>query len=126
MTLKDKRIVVLGGTSGIGLAVAAAVVLLLGGLHLYYATLSPSPYELKVLGQTMPTDAEKRGIGKGEVQFRLKDWGISRQRYWGTPIPIWRAEDGERQGGRGMQMAAGRCQATQLMVNCNSMTGEIG
>src|SRR5882724_7551860 len=35
-----------------GLSVAAAVVLLLGGLHLYYATLSPSPYELKVLGQT--------------------------------------------------------------------------
>jgi leucyl-tRNA synthetase len=36
----------------------------------------------------MTEAAEKRGIGKGTVQYRLKDWGISRQRYWGTPIPV--------------------------------------
>ena len=36
--------------------------------------------------------AEKKGIGRAKVSYKLKDWSISRQRYWGCPIPIIHCE----------------------------------
>jgi len=38
--------------------------------------------------KAMSEHAEKNGFGKATVTYRIKDWGISRQRYWGTPIPM--------------------------------------
>jgi leucyl-tRNA synthetase len=43
--------------------------------------------------KSMSEHAEKNGFGRVTVTYRLKDWGISRQRYWGTPIPMLYCEE---------------------------------
>jgi leucyl-tRNA synthetase len=43
--------------------------------------------------QAVITRAESEGWGEGRTVWRLRDWGVSRQRYWGTPIPIIHSPD---------------------------------
>ncbi len=57
-----------------------------GGVCIHSGKYDGLAYEAAV--DAIATDLKAQGLGDKQVQYRLRDWGISRQRYWGTPIPI--------------------------------------
>lgn len=54
--------------------------------------------EMMRLNDTINWKPESTGTGRfGKWLENLQDWNLSRSRYWGTPLPIWRTEDGREE-----------------------------
>ena len=54
--------------------------------------------EMMALNETINWQPESTGTGRfGKWLENLNDWNLSRSRYWGTPLPIWRTEDGQEE-----------------------------
>ncbi len=70
--------------------------------------------------------AEQNGFGKRTTTFRLKDWGVSRQRYWGTPIPVVYCADGHQGVEAGGMVPVPDAQLAVLLPEAVEITQEGG
>ena len=56
--------------------------------------------DFKAAVDAVAADLAAKGLGQKKTTWRLRDWGVSRQRYWGTPIPIIHCDGSDGPGGR--------------------------
>ena len=67
-------------------------------LDSWFIKASAVKYQMVALNKTITWKPESTGTGRfGQWLENIQDWNLSRSRFWGTPLPIWRTDDGKEE-----------------------------